>query len=708
MRKLALLAIAGLVRSAVAVGEPCDFVNVFIGTDANGHTTPAASRPFGFVQAGPDTGNGDWAHCSGYRFGDPEIFGFSQTHLSGTGCIDLGDVRLFPHTGAWTNGEWRSTYRKATEKASPGSYEVTLDAGSIAVDLTATERVACHRYVWPADATDRRMLVDFQWGLVDDRSYFTRVLACDIRTTKNGFEGTVTSKRWATRTLHFVLAFDRAPAAVTRLAPRDAREKGPRYEVHFDGSGELKAKVALSYTSLDGARANLAAEVPGWDFASVRAAARAAWNDLLSRATVAGGTSDERTVFMTSLYHAFYHPTVASDAGAEPLYSQLSTWDTYRAAHPLYTLLSPERVDGFVNTCLWHFDRRGYLPKWPLGQDDTQCMVGNHAVPIIVDAWLKGFRGFDAGRAWKAIDGTLRAPHKGKKLEDWAALDRYGYYPFDVVRENLTVSRTLEDAYDDWCAHLFAKALGRAEDAAFYLNRSQAWKRIFDAETGFMRGRDSKGAFRSPFDPAQVRDWCDRKNDYVEANAWQYLWHVQQDPNGLAALLGGRDAFAAKLDAFFSAPPPDNSACDDVSGFVGQYAHGNEPSHHVCYFYQFAGRGDRTAERVSEVCRRYYTNAPDGLCGNEDCGQMSAWYVFSAAGFYPVDPCGGDYVLGVPQFSEVTLKLPDGKTFRVIAKGGTDARRRVKGVKLNGRPLDGFILRHADIVAGGELVFELD
>lgn len=694
MQKSFFLNAVLLILTVSASAGVTDEVDVFIGTAGNGHTTPAATCPFGLVCPGPDTGNGDWAHCSGYRHDDPEIYGFSQTHVSGTGCIEFGDLRLFPHVGAWTNGEYRSTYAKSSEHASPGYYSVTLDHGRIAAEMSATPHVAIHRYTWPTDATDRRMLVDLQWGLADKREYDTRVRACAVQKTASGLEGSLSVKRWGERNVHFILSFSPSPEAVEQLPPRTPKEKAPRFALRFGpGGGTVLVKAALSAWSVEGARKNLAAEAPDWDFDRIRAAAHAAWEKRLGCMDITGGTPDRRTVFRTALYHLFCQPNDIADVGDAPFYAELSTWDTFRAAHPLYTLIAPEIVDGLVRSMLRTYDRQGFLPVWNVWQSDTQCMIGNHAVAIAVDAWLKGFRGYDANRLMDAVNGTLRRSHADRQNENWPDYDRYGYFPFDRAGRS-TAARTLEACFDDWCAHRLAQALGRREDAAFYLRRSRAYTNLFDSATGFMRGRDSRGAFREPFDPRQVKGWSDSTDDYVEANAWQYLWHVLQDPDDLMRLLGGREKFAAKLTEFFAAPPPDSRNCADVSGFIGQYAHGNEPSHHVVYLGQYAGRGDLTARHVNEVCNRFYTHTPDGLCGNEDCGQMSAWYLFSAAGFYPVTPCGGDYVIGTPQFPEVTMR---------VGPKPLTIRRGAKRPVLNGRPLEGFVIRHADLTGGGLL-----
>ena len=680
-----------------------DEVNVFIGTGATGHTTPAAAYPMGMARPGPDTGNGDWEHCSGYRFDDPEIYGFSQTHVSGTGCVEFGDIRLFPFSGEWTYGEFGSPYEKSTERASPGEYAVCLSRGGIQAEMTATPHVALHRYMWPENA-DRRLLVDFEWGLAPDRERAKRIRKAVVAEREDGFDGCLTVRRWGDRDVGFALRFSEKPQAVEKLPPVKGRGDAPRYVIRFGaGNGSVLVKVALSSVSSEGANRNLAAELPDWGYERVRASARKAWEKRLGVVDVAGGTARERRILRTALYHLFCQPNDVADVGEKPWHAELSIWDTFRAANPLYTILAPDIVDDIVNTLLRHHDRQGFLPRWNVWRSDTQCMVGNHAVAVAVDAYLKGFRGFDATRLMDAVEETLRANHPAHQLEDWPRLDKYGYYPFDLCGRS-TATRLLEDTFDDWCAARLASALGRGESARFFCDRSRAYTNIFDTATLFMRGRDSQGRFREPFDPCQVKGWSDSTDDYVEANAWQYVWHVLGEPEDLIRLMGGRERYLKQLETFFTLPVPDAAKCDDVSGFVGQYAHGNEPSHHVAYLFQYAGRGDLTAKYVREIRDRLYGDGPDGLCGNEDCGQMSAWYVFSAAGFYPVTPCGGDYVLGVPAFPEMTLRVPGGK-FRILAPGLAEGKRRVVGVKLNGQPLDGFILKHEDVVRGGTLEF---
>ena len=711
--KPALLAFcASALLTAAAVDDPASHVNPYIGCSYNGHCFAAAAYPFGLVQAGPDTGFMWWDYCSGYRYADAKILGFSQTHISGTGCGDLGDVLLMPFTGdfdlARTN--FVSAYRKETQTAEPGYYAVTLDDNQASVRIAVTPRAAIYEIGYQGKATPR-LFVDLQHGMQNWwRSPAERVLSCDVRQEgADTISGTLRTSMWITRTFAFTLKFDHPITAWTDLPFRDKREKGRRFVLGFDlpAGGTLKAKFSISAKDEAGAKRNLATEIPGWDFAKVRADARAAWNKVLSKVS-AEGDAQQLTTFYTSLYHLFIQPNNISDVGEAPFYSTFSFWDTFRASHPLYTLLVPEMVDGFIDSILKQYDRQGYLPIWTLWGVDNQCMIGTHSIPVIVDAYLKGFRGFDAKAAYAAMKDTLTRKHKGRGFEPWEMLDRYGYIPFDKVGSE-SVSRTLEFAYDDWCAARFAEALGEKDDAVFFDRRAHNWTNVFDRTLCLARGRDSKGAWRTPFNPYKlnVGGRGEGAKDFTEGNSWQYSWHVMQHPEELVALHGGKAKFAEHLDNLFRLPEKAEGMgfALDATGLIGQYAHGNEPSHHTAYLYQYGGRGDRTAEVVREVCDKFYLPEPDGLCGNDDCGQMSAWYLFTAMGFYPLNPRGGDYVIGAPQLPKMTLSLPDGRRLTIVAKGLSRENKYVGSVTFNGRFVNGFILNHADLLRGGELVF---
>ncbi len=687
----AFVALASCVSAA-----PVDFVDPFVGTTATGHTFPAASCPFGLVQAGPDTGNAGWDYCSGYRHEDTRIVAFSQTHLNGTGCGDLGDLGLMPFRG---ERPCASAFSHANETATPGYYSVWLDDARVRVEIAA----AAHSAIYRISGEGRvNLLVDPSYGI------FGAAKPVDVKVEKGltGVSGSAFRKGWVERTFSFAVAFDRPAAAV-----RD----GTVFSFDVSAEKPLCVKLALSAEGgVAAARRNLDAEIPAWDLAAVRGSAAEKWNDLLGRAQVEG-TLDQKKNFYTSLYHLFLQPNNIADVGARPFYSTFSCWDTFRAAAPLYTILTPELVPGMIDSLLAQGRRTGYLPIWTLWGRENQCMIGTHSVPMIVDAFLKGFE-MDGESAYRQIRETLTKAHEGRAKERWDVLDRYGYYPFDIVRGE-SVSRTMECAYDDWCAGVMAKRLGREEDAAFFFRRSGSWRNVFDPEIGLVRGRRSDGAWRTPYNPYALGHGAERENDFTEGNAFQYTWHVMQDPEGLMRAMGGRESFLARLDALFEAPSKADGMGDlvDVTGLIGQYVHGNEPSHHVIYFYTLAGRPEKAAERIREVFDRFYLPRPDGLCGNDDCGQMSAWYVFSAMGFYPFNPCGGEYVLGAPQVPSVKISLRGGaepRTLTIAAKGLSAERKYVRSAAFRpaGAPEAvplGTAIHHADLVKGGELVFEM-
>ena len=705
-----------LLAAATSAESLVSFVDPFIGTSGTAHCFPNATTPFGLVQPGPVSGTEAWAYTGGYQFDDKELYGFAQTAISGTGCCDLGDLLGQPFTGAVDKkGAYR--YAKADEKCGAGWYAVKYPETGVSTEITATPRVSLYRFDY-GKATAGHLLLDLQWGTVNGKGrLFRHVLSSEVE-----FPDAQTVKihnrvqQWVKRDWWAVVKFDRPVVAKTVLDRRDPAEKADRYVLDFDlKPGEpLQVKVALSATSAEGAAANLAAEAPGWDFAAGRAAAVAAWEDILSRVQV-GGSDEQKKAFYTSMYHLCIQPNCISDVGAKPFYSTFSCWDTFRAAGPLYTILYPERVDAFVNAMLDQRDRTGFMPIWTLWGQDNQCMIGTHSVPMVIDAYLKGFRGFDANRAYEAIKETLVKKHPRAK-EQWDLYDQYGYYPFDKLQyKGESVSRTLECCYDDWCMSVFARKLGKAEDAAFFAKRAGYWKNVYDPTSGFMRGRRADGSWRDPFDPFAFGHGAENDNDFTEGNAWQYTWHVMHDPDGLVDAVGGKEKFAKRLDSLFvqSDRVAGASCVVDVTGLIGQYVHGNEPSHHTIYFFQYADRPDLTAKYVREVFDRFYLNKPDGLSGNDDCGQMSAWYIFSAMGFYPFNPCGGDYVLGAPQLPKVQVKVKakgegEGeKVFTVLAKNLSKENKYVKSVTLNGKPLKGFILKHEDVMKGGELVFEM-
>ena len=700
-----------------AQSDYTQYVNPFIGNADNGHTFPGACMPFGLVQPSPVTGAIGWQYCSEYRYVDQRIWGFSQTHLNGTGCLDLGNILLMPVTARPQRKDFRSDFDKSGEKARPGYYAVHLNETGVGVELTATEHVAYHRYTFER-ADSASVLIDLQhgasWG---EATYHSHVLLCDVQQEDAyTISGHLRARVWVEKDIYFVLKFDRPMQKVVDL-PLAEGERGNRMLAYFDlkPGDVVEAKVALSSASLAGAQKNMAAELPGWNFDATAERADRVWNKYLSRFDVEG-SEDEKTSFYTSFYHALIQPNNIADVDGSyrdangqlaksadgTYYSTFSTWDTYRAAHPFYTLAVPEMVCPFVRSMLSHADAVRYLPVWTLWGKENYCMIGNHSVPVIVEAYAKGYRDFDAEKAFSAIKRTQTEVH-GPKSE-WDIYMKYGYYPTDKVKVE-SVSRTLESTYDDYAAAVMAKMLNKKSDYRYFAERADFYKNVFDKETGFMRPRMSNGEWKKPFDPTTLAHDASIGGDYTEGNAWQYTWHVQHDIPGLIKLMGGKKKFVQKLDSVFTLRLEGTLA--DVTGLIGQYAHGNEPSHHLAYLYTMAGYPERTERLVRHIFETKYLAKPDGLCGNDDCGQMSAWYMFAAMGFYPVDPVSATYVIGAPQLPKVTLHLPGGKSFTVVAEGLSKTHLRVDKIYLNGKRYKKNYIRHADIVKGGKLVFKM-
>ena len=714
---IGLLAVISLILPSCNE-DVCRFTDPLVGTADNGHTFPGACVPFGMVQPSPDSGNDDWKYCSGFNIADSTLIGFSQTHLSGTGCSDLGDVLILPFST--DKPERDNPYVKESLKAEPGYCCVSLCSG-IKVEMTASQRVAQYRINY-ADNSPRRLLVDLQNGMVNSpENLDSHVYEADIEYVDNyTIQGRMVTENWVRREWYFVIKFSEAYIS-RNILDKKGQEKADRLILEFaDNNSPLGIKVALSTVDTDGAAAAITSETPDWDFAKVSKKAHDKWHELLSRVEMKGSNEQKKNMY-TSLYHLFIQPNDIADidgryrnAAGEAVssekgefFSTFSLWDTYRAANPLYTILVPEMVDSFVQSMIEQCDAQGFLPIWSLWGQETYCMIGNHAVPTIVEAYLKGFDGFDADRAWQAVKKSLTTDHR--RSSQFGILNEYGYYPFDIV-ERESVSCTMEMCYDDYCAAIMAKALGHDEDAAFFQTRSENWMNLFDPESKLVRGKDSKGRWRTPFDRFALSHAATHGGDYTEGNAWQYTWHVQQAPEKLIGLMGGPDAFETKLDSLFfldTVSKNNTGFTGDVTGLIGQYAHGNEPSHHVAYLYQFAGKPWKTEALIREIADRFYKPVPDGLCGNDDCGQMSAWYIFSAMGFYPVDPASLEYVIGAPQLPYVRLRLANGRTFTVKAEGLSETARYVASVRLDGLPLDGFRIRHEDIMKGGTLEFEM-
>ncbi len=719
----------------------------FIGTGGEGHTYPGATVPFGMVQLSPDTRiqprEKAYGWAAGYRYDDSSIVGFSHTHFSGTGHSDLGDILLMPFTGdpGLERGDpekprsgYASRFRHDDEKAEPGYYAVTLDDYKVRAELTTSARVGVHRYAFPKGA-DAKVLLDMRTSMYD---YPGKVLWSRVRVRA---DGTVTGFRetrgWAPgRQLYFAMRFSRPLSGhalhnteqdiVYKGFPPPG-EKDPAQRAQIEGRqlvgtfafGKLDAplvvKVAISPVSEAGAIANLDAEVADFDFDRVRAQAKQEWTQALSVLDIDAPEHARRSAY-TALYHTMLGPTLFMDADGQyrgsdnavhkaegfTNYSTFSLWDTYRALHPLLTLVQPEkRNSDFVNSMLAHHEHSPYgmLPVWSFHGLEDWCMIGYHAVPVIADAYVKGIRGFDADKALKAMVETANyGPYDGI-----AQYRELGYVPID--EEGEAASKTLEYAFDDWTIARMAQAMGKADIAATFDTRAGNWRNAFDKDTGFMRARKRDGSFRTPFDPSA----SGYGTDYTEGNAWQYSWYVPQDVAGLAAVHGGSDKLLARLDDVFNAKvdPSIFAHMEDITGLIGWYAHGNEPSHHVAYLYSYAGQPWRTQARLKQIMDTQYADRPDGLAGNDDVGQMSAWYVFTALGFYPVAPGSGEYILGRPFLPKTAMRLPNGKRFTIVADGLDDRHTYVGSVSLNGKPLQRTFLRHDEILAGGELRFNM-
>lgn len=724
-------ALVGVIRTVAAGDSVAGCSEVFVGTEGMGNVTPAATVPFGMVQAGPDTSAvaGEYEfgkrHCGGYQHSDGWLWRFSQTHVSGMGVPAGGNIALLPMLRDQA-GE-SVAMDKGSEVGEPGYYAVRLSNG-IRCEVTASERTAVYRFTFPK-AAEAELLFDVDWALMapdDGRDdVFSRTVRAGVCRfpSPTGVSGYQHLKCYVEYMVRFEAEFSSPVISRRQLRESD----GLRGDVWRLGFGKLaddvlEVRVALSFSSSAGARRNLAAERASFD--ATRKAAATKWNDWFGRLRFGGLDARTAASLRAAQYHLALQPNLRSDVGENVRYMNFSLWDTFRAAHPLYTILAPERVDDFVNSLLDEFDSRGYLPILSLFGRDTHCMIGHHSAPVIVDAYLKGFRGFDAKRALKAMNESYRVDHVpestacwGFLKEDWELLDRFGYYPFDLTRTRFrdrllcgeTVSRTLECAYDDSCVARLAAALGAAGDAAFFAKRAGYWRNVFDSSVGFVRGKDSHGRWRESFNPATIGYGPFADRDFTEGNSYQYSWHVMQDVEGLVAALGGKAAAGEKLDILFrtEAGHTEDDRSYDVTGLIGQYAHGNEVSHHIAYLYAYTDRPWRAAEVIRQIFDTQYAPRPDGLCGNDDCGQMSAWYLFAALGFYPVDPCGGNYVIGAPQVPTAEIALPRGQVLRIRATGVSVERRFVKCVTLAGQKVSGIALKHAQLMKGGELVFEM-
>lgn len=713
--------------------EYTGYVNPFIGTGGHGHTHPGAMLPHGMIQPGPDTRIDGWDSCSGYYYEDSTINGFAHTRLSGTGCADFGDFLLMPTVGEQKveylgkesqQRPFASAFSHRNEYAEPGYYSVFLDTYGVKAELTATERAAMHRYTFP-ESKESGFILDMDYNIQQQTNQVMEVEAVND-TVLCGYKR---SAYWAwQQDLYFYAVFSKP---FTHTLYTDTIEEGGqqipvcKMLLRFDTAEDEQVMVRFSISSVDGegARQNLLAELPDWDFDKVRADARKTWNDCLSKIEVKTEDPDQLAIFYTAMYHAFLSPNLFTDVDGrylgmdlkvhttdkeDPVYTTFSIWDTFRALHPLFTIIDPHTNESYIRSLLKKQREGGVFPKWDCAANYTGTMIGYHAASIITDAYVKGYRDFDVREAYQACLRTAEYDTTGIVGPKWLVpfvmpraryyKDALGYIPCDL--ENESVAKALEYAYDDWCISVLADSLGDVETRDKYARFAGAYKSYFDPETRFMRGRDSKGKWRTPFNP---RSSTHRSDDYCEGTAWQWTWFVPHDVPGLVGLMGGEEAFAGKLDSLFtvSSELEGETVSADISGLIGQYAHGNEPSHHIIHLYNYVNRPWRTQELVDSVLHSQYRNAPDGLSGNEDCGQMSAWYILNAMGFYQVCPGEPVYSIGRPLFEEVTIHLPGQKDFVIRTKNNSKENKYVQSILLNGKPLEQPFFTHSDLTAGG-------
>lgn len=699
------------------------WVNPFIGTGAvesslSGNNYPGATVPFGMVQLSPDTREApDWAQASGYDYNDSTIYGFSHTRLSGTGASDFIDILMFPTQ----SGKRQSGFTHEQESARPGYYQVMLAEEGIRAELTASARVGVHRYTYPQKGA-AQVWLDLDHS-ANKGSWGRRIIQSQIRIiSPTVVEGYRIITGWAKlRKIYFHIEFS-MPILSSELSDGDRRHvdtpviNGTNLHGLFSfdrkGNDELIAKVALSPVSIENARQNMTAEVPAWNFDEVSAAAERSWENELGKIQIQG-TDLQKTIFYTALYHTMVQPNTMSDANGEYMatdyttrrlkegethYSTFSLWDTFRAAHPLYTLLHTDKTEDFVKSMIRQYDDYGYLPIWQLWGQDNYCMIGNHSIPVIVDAVLKGIAGIDAEKAYEAVRNSSLTSHPNSPFDVW---EKYGYMPENIQTQSVSI--TLEQAYDDWCVAQLAKKLGKEEDYNRFMKRSAYYRNLFNPTTGFFQPKDDKGEWILPFDPYKYG--ANGGYPFTEGNAWQYYWYVPQNITDLITLTGGKKAFTQKLDAFFTTTHQSGELNDNASGFVGQYAHGNEPSHHVAYLYACAGEAWKTQKYVAHIMNNLYNNSSSGYAGNDDCGEMSAWYIFSALGFYPVNPASGEYVIGTPMLEEAVIQLSGGKQFIVKAPRKKKSDIYIRSMKLNGKKYTKTFITHQDLINGGTLEF---
>lgn len=698
------------------------FVNPFIGTDFTGNTYPGAQVPFGMVQLSPDNGLPGWDRIAGYFYPDSTIAGFSHTHLSGTGAGDLYDISFMPVTLPYKEAEAPlgiySKFSHTDESASAGYYQVRLNDYDINVELTATERCGIQRYTFPQ--SESAVILNLKKAMNWDFTQDSNIEVVDSVT----IQGYRFSDGWARNQkiyfkTRFSAPFDSYKIDTTAIISND-KYYGTACVAQFNFNTkkdeQITVSTSISGVSIEGAARNLDAEVPTDDFDKYRAEAKSKWNKELSKIMVESDNIDDKTNFYTAMYHSMLAPTIFSDvdgnyygpdkqihkADGWTNYSTFSLWDTFRASHPLFTYTQPERTNDMIKSFIAFYEQNGRLPVWNFYGGETDMMIGYHAVPVIADAYLKGIGNFDAEKALEACVATAN-------IDEYRGIGFYkekGYIPYNVTdkynSENWSLSRTLEYAFDDFCIAEMAAKMGKKDIADEFYARSQNYRNVYNPESSFMQPKDDKGAFIENFKPEEYTPHI------CESNAWQYFWSVQHDIDGLMELTGGKDRFAEKLDSMFTFNP---SADDELpifsTGMIGQYAHGNEPSHHVAYLFNKVGMPWKTQKYVSQIMNELYLNTPAGLCGNEDCGQMSAWYIFSAMGFYPVNPVSGVYEIGSPLFSKTEMKLANGKTFTVVANNLSKENIYIQSVKLNGAEYRQSCITHAQIMSGATLELEM-
>ena len=688
------------------------FVNTFIGTDGTGHTFPGPSMPFGMVQPGPDNSIEGWNHTSGYQYKDTLLLGFSQMRFSGTGIGEMGNILLLPFNQ--NKIKYKNSYHKESEKASVGYYTLTKK-DAIKVELTCSERVAFHKYTYPDKQA--QLLLDFQHGIqfLNDSLVLENDIKIENNTTISGYCKT---KGWVTKKYFYTIHFDTPFSAIQELS-KGKKQNAPIFKIDFDLADNkiLLTKIALSTVNIEGAQLNLKSEIPHWNFEKVKLNAEKVWNDYLNRIDIEA-PQKQKEIFYTSLYHLLLQPSNIADvdgkyrgandainnAPNKEYFSTLSIWDIYRGAFPLLQIIAPEKIDGIINTLLLHHKAAGFLPIWTAWGQDNYCMIGNHAIPMILSAYNNGFDGFDKDEALKAMIETSTKSHINS---DWELYNQYGYYPFDKL-DNEAVSRTLESGYDDWCVSKMAENLNDKETYSNFTKRANFYKNLFDTSTQLFRGKDTKGNWRTPFDPLTATSPMNNPGDYTEANAWQYFWTpTQYDVEGMKNLLGGTSAFTKKLIDFFTIESVNPNKFLGQEAMIGQYAHGNEPSHHIVYLYAFSDTPKVGQKYIHKIINEFHNNTPDGMIGNDDCGQMSAWYILSSLGFYPVNPANGEFVLGVPQVKNATIHLKNNKKFTISTSNFSEDNSYSNTQKLNNIELSNPIINYSDIINGGTLNFQM-